>query len=86
MCGGQEHELTMRTAELIDDNAQQALELLIRYGTSSRMSTALHLSLLSLTAHSCGRPKSPTTPLHHFLDTRDSTRRHHQLCPAEDYR
>jgi hypothetical protein len=26
----------MRTAELIDDNAQQALELLIRYGTSSR--------------------------------------------------
>ncbi|KAH6857261.1 armadillo-type protein [Alternaria rosae] len=30
-----EHELTMRTAELIDDNAQQALELLIRYGTSS---------------------------------------------------
>jgi transportin-3 len=31
-----EHELTMRTTELIDDNAQQALELLIRYGTSSR--------------------------------------------------
>ncbi|KNG52157.1 arm repeat-containing protein [Stemphylium lycopersici] len=30
-----EHELTMRTAELIDDNAQQALELLVRYGTSS---------------------------------------------------
>ncbi|KAF5845392.1 hypothetical protein GGP41_003007 [Bipolaris sorokiniana] len=35
MCGGQEHELTMRTAELIEDNAQQALELLVRYGTSS---------------------------------------------------
>ncbi|KAH7382491.1 armadillo-type protein [Phaeosphaeria sp. MPI-PUGE-AT-0046c] len=30
-----EHELTMRTAELIEDNAQQALELLIRYATSS---------------------------------------------------
>ncbi|ENI02157.1 hypothetical protein COCC4DRAFT_174979 [Bipolaris maydis ATCC 48331] len=30
-----EHELTMRTAELIEDNAQQALELLVRYGTSS---------------------------------------------------
>jgi transportin-3 len=37
MLGGQEHELTMRTAELIEDNAQQALELLIRYATSSRM-------------------------------------------------
>lgn len=36
MFGGQEHELTMRTAELIEDNAQQALELLIRYATSSR--------------------------------------------------
>jgi transportin-3 len=36
MLGGQEHELTMRTAELIEDNAQQALELLIRYATSSR--------------------------------------------------
>ncbi|KAL6710949.1 Nuclear import receptor [Coniothyrium glycines] len=30
-----EHELTMRTAELIEDNTQQALELLIRYATSS---------------------------------------------------
>ncbi|CBX90696.1 hypothetical protein IAQ61_002185 [Plenodomus lingam] len=30
-----EHELTMRTSELIEDNAQQALELLIRYATSS---------------------------------------------------
>lgn len=36
MLGGQEHELTMRTSELIEDNAQQALELLIRYATSSR--------------------------------------------------
>lgn len=36
MFGGQEHELTLRTAELIDNNAQQALDLLIRYGTSSR--------------------------------------------------
>ncbi|RMZ73309.1 mrna transport regulator [Pyrenophora seminiperda CCB06] len=35
MFGGQEHELTQRTTELIDDNAQQALDLLIRYGTSS---------------------------------------------------
>jgi transportin-3 len=39
MLGGQEHELTMRTAELIEDNAQQALELLIRYATSSRTSS-----------------------------------------------
>ncbi|KAF1939953.1 karyopherin [Clathrospora elynae] len=30
-----EHELTMRTAELIEENAQQALDLLIRYATSS---------------------------------------------------
>jgi transportin-3 len=37
MLGGQEHELTMRTVELIEENAQQALELLIRYATSSRM-------------------------------------------------
>ena len=36
MLGGQEYELTMRTAELIEDNAQQALDLLIRYATSSR--------------------------------------------------
>lgn len=39
MLGGQEHELTMRTAELIEDNAQQALDLLIRYATSSRMAS-----------------------------------------------
>jgi hypothetical protein len=43
MLGGQEHELTMRTAELIEDNAQQALELLIRYATSSRTSMPLHV-------------------------------------------
>src|SRR5690349_15000499 len=36
--GGQEHELQMRTAELIEDNATQALELLNRYATSSRRS------------------------------------------------
>ncbi|KAF2124982.1 ARM repeat-containing protein [Dothidotthia symphoricarpi CBS 119687] len=30
-----EHELTMRTAELIEENAQQTLDLLIRYATSS---------------------------------------------------
>ncbi|OAL47837.1 ARM repeat-containing protein [Pyrenochaeta sp. DS3sAY3a] len=35
MLGGQEHELTMRTAELIEDNALQALDLLVRYATSS---------------------------------------------------
>jgi transportin-3 len=38
MLGGQEHELIMRTVELIEDNARQALELLIRYATSSRTS------------------------------------------------
>lgn len=36
MLGGQEHELTMRTAELIEDNAEQALKLLVAYATSSR--------------------------------------------------
>lgn len=30
-----EHELTLRTSELIEDNAQQALQLLIQYATSS---------------------------------------------------
>jgi hypothetical protein len=40
MLGGQEHELNMRTVELIEDNAQQALELLIQYATSSRMSSS----------------------------------------------
>ncbi|KAF1361052.1 ARM repeat-containing protein [Lizonia empirigonia] len=30
-----EHELTMRTAELIEDNAEQALKLLVAYATSS---------------------------------------------------
>ena len=39
MLGGQEHELTMRTAELIEDNAEQALKLLVAYATSSRKST-----------------------------------------------
>jgi transportin-3 len=39
MFGGQESELTMRTAELIEENAQQALELLVRYATSSRRSS-----------------------------------------------
>jgi transportin-3 len=39
MLGGQEHELIMRTVELIEDNARQALELLIRYATSSRTSS-----------------------------------------------
>lgn len=38
MLGGQEHELTMRTAELIEENSQQTLDLLIRYATSSRTS------------------------------------------------
>jgi transportin-3 len=47
MFGGQEHELTMRTAELIDDNAQQALELLIQYGTSSRTYVRPHRAILA---------------------------------------
>jgi transportin-3 len=46
MHGGQEHELTMRTAELIEDNAQQALELLIRYATSSRTFLLIHCTLV----------------------------------------
>ena len=41
MLGGQEHELTMRTAELIEDNAEQALKLLVAYATSSRKSALL---------------------------------------------
>lgn len=85
MCGGQEHELTMRTAELIEDNAQQALELLVRYGTSSRTLNSLGSSPLSLTVDSCGRTKPPITPLHHLLDTRNSIGRHHQLSLAQDH-
>jgi hypothetical protein len=55
MLGGQEHELTMRTAELIEDNAQQALELLVRYATSSRAYT---LFLVLLIANSY-KPRLP---------------------------
>ena len=35
----QETELQMRTAELIEENAQQALGLLVQYAQSSRMSS-----------------------------------------------
>jgi transportin-3 len=35
MLGGQEHELTMRTVELIEDNAQQALQLLGTHNSST---------------------------------------------------
>lgn len=85
MCGGQEHELTMRTAELIEDNAQQALELLVRYGTSSRTLIFPDSSPLPLTVYSRGRTKPPTTPLHHFLDTRNPIGRYHQLSLAQDH-
>lgn len=67
MLGGQEHELTMRTAELIEDNALQALDLLVRYATSSRMLAFLHRIYL-LTLCSCRRTKPAAPQLHHFLD------------------
>jgi hypothetical protein len=37
----------MRTAELIDDNAQQALDLLIRYGTSSGTYVGSHWAIVA---------------------------------------
>jgi transportin-3 len=45
MFGGQEHELNMRTAELIEGNAEKALQLLVQYATSSRTS-CIHPSML----------------------------------------
>lgn len=58
----------MRTAELIEDNAQQALDLLIRYATSSRASISF-VALLILTSYSGGGAKSPITQLYHIVDT-----------------
>lgn len=44
----QETELQLRTAELIEDNAQQALSLLVQYAQSSRMS-AYPVTIILLT-------------------------------------
>lgn len=75
MLGGQEHELTMRTAELIEDNAEQALKLLVAYATSSRkgipprfLHICSHTQLLLPGTPSCstalhhGCAKFPSTP------------------------
>ena len=74
MLGGQEHELNIRTAELIEDNAQQALELLIRYATSSRTLLFARTSFSLLTCPSGRRPKPPTPELHNLLDARNTIR------------
>jgi hypothetical protein len=76
----------MRTTELIDDNAQQALELLIRYGTSSRTLKLALPSLLLLTLYSRCRPEPTVAQLYYILDTRDTTGCHHQLPSSQNCR
>src|SRR6478735_9354677 len=64
----QETELQMRTSELIEENAQQALNLLVQYAQSSRT----FFPLLCFCADSSSRrlSKSSATELHYILDAR----------------
>ena len=73
MLGGQEHELTMRTVELIEDNAEQSLKLLVAYATSSRR---LPVSCLGIDANRYSRccEKPSAAQLHHVVDARNSPR------------
>lgn len=76
----QETELQMRTSELIEENAQQALGLLVQYAQSSCMLVLLSHCLAN-PDNSRRRTEPAVAQLHNLLDARSIHRGHHQISP-----
>lgn len=77
----QEEELIERTKELLEDNAEQVMQLMIQYAQSSRTYPALPvipLLILSVLSYRCHEPAS--SRLHYLMATRNPRRQSRRVA------
>lgn len=75
----QEDELIDRTKELLEDNAEQVMQLLIQYAQSSRTTTSQNIQAC-LTLSSFRRNQSPSLGLYHLMASRDPRRQNRRFA------